>query len=133
MSSRKRYPKNSIGTKAALIRCAVQINQDMIQSALVIGIPAKNSISNFSIHIIDSAENTFSIITVLITITKFRCFKHTCRCAGRNSRPCESSIFQCHFYFYRGISTGIKNLSCVKICNNCHDISLFTCFFINRQ
>ena len=124
MSSSQGYTQNGIGPKAALVFRTVKIDEDVVKASLVAGIPAEHGISDFAVYIVYRLQDSFTVVPAFVAISKFSSLKHAGRCTGGNGGPGKGAVFQCHFYFYCGISPGIQNFSCVQISNCCHALFL---------
>lgn len=120
MSGSEGDTEDGIRAKAALVFCAVEVDQDVVKSSLVAGVPAEDCVSDFAIDVIHCLEHAFAVVTVLIAVTKFGGFEHTGGSAGRYCGSGEGAVFELHIDFNSRVSTGIQNFSCVQICNCCH-------------
>ena len=74
----KRDTEGGICAEAGFIFCAVKLDEELVNAALVLGLKAIKRVSNFSIDVQNCLANAFAEIAGFIAIAKLNRFMRAC-------------------------------------------------------
>ena len=109
--NRQRDTQYSIRPQFRFRSSTVEGYQSRIYATLLKWISPVQSFGNNVINMTDCFFHAFTSISVLITISQFKGFMHSCRSARRNRSSPHNTRIEYHIYFYRGISPRVENFT----------------------
>ena len=133
LGNSQRSTKNGVCAEIALVFGAVKLKHDCIDTALIVGFHTDKSIGNFFVDVSNSLQRALAQVTLGIAIAKLHCFKSTGGCTGRNSGTTCCIIVENNLYLYRGVATGVKDLTTEHIDDGTHVISSLETFCSNTR
>ena len=105
LCSSQRYTEDSVCTEFALCRSSVEGKHLVVYGTLIEDIVAFQCRCDDCVYVLNSFQNAFTQVTVLVTVAKLEGFVLTCRCSRRNSCTAHYTIVECYFNFYCRISS----------------------------
>ena len=114
------YTQNSICAQTALVRSAIQTNQQLVDFGLSSCFQANNSFCDDVVNIVNCFGNTLAHVAFSITITQLHSLVYTGGCTGGNSSATNSAILQANLNLYGRIAARVQNLTSIYFSNHCH-------------
>ena len=124
VQSSQGHAEDGVGAQTTLVRGAVELDHDLIESALVGSIHADDLRSDLFVHGLDGIENTLALIHGLVAIATLPSLSFTGGSTGRNEAQALSTVFGVENDLNGRVAAGIENLTRVNAFNYCHNYSL---------
>ncbi len=124
-STCKRNCKNGVCAQLFLIMRAIQFYHDVIYFHLHGGIKPFQLRTDCVVDVCNCLLDTFAAVTIRVTVTELKRLIRTGGSPGRHGCTPYSTVGQHDLSFYRWISPGIQDFSCIYIYDGCHGTSSF--------
>ena len=118
------HAEDGVGAQTALVRGAVELDHDLIESALVGSVHADDLRSDLLVHGLDGVENTLALVHGLVAIATLPSLGFAGGSTGRNEAQALSTVFGVENDLNGRVAAGIENLTRVNAFNYCHNYSL---------
>ena len=103
--SGERNTKDGVGTELALSGSAIESDHLVVEGALIEHTITLECGSDDGVDILNSLQNAFAQVAVLVAIAEFKSLVLTCRSTRWHSCTTENTIFQNHIYFNCRVTT----------------------------
>ena len=121
----QRRAQNGIRAEVALVVGAVDVDHQLVDGALVVGLEAHELVSDLVVHVLDGVLHAFAQVTVLVAVAQLDRLEGAGRCTGRHHRAPHGAAFQHHFHLNRGIAARVENLAPEHIDDHAHAVASF--------
>ena len=119
--------EDGIGTQAALVLGAVQLDHGEVDIALVLGIDADQFLADVLVHRVHRLQHALAQIACLVAIAQL----HSLMRAGGGTRghsgAAKAAVFQQNVHLHRGIAPAIKDFAGVDVDDGGHG-GLISCW-----
>ena len=116
--------QDGVGAQLALVRGAVELDHQVVQSALVSSVHADDLRSDDLVHGLDRVKNTLAAVDGLVAIATLPSLGLTGGGAGRDQAQALGAVFGVQNDLNGRVAAGIENLTRVHAFNYCHNYSL---------
>ena len=102
--------QDSVSAELGLVIGTVQLNQCLVNEALVVGFEASNFVGNLLVDVLNSLQNTLTLVA-LATVAQLVSLVHTGRSTGRNAGNTAGAVVKEDLGLDGWVATGIKNFA----------------------
>jgi len=109
LGRRERHPEDRVGAEPALVRCAVEVNEHLVDQALLGRVVANQLRHDVVLDRDDRIENAFAAIPVAAVTFLYR-FECTRRRATGHGRTRDGAVVEHHLDLDGRVAAGVENL-----------------------
>ncbi len=124
-SDGQRHAENGIGAEARLVGRAVEIDQGLIETALVERFKTGDGFEDFTVHGIDRLADALAAVALHVAVTQLGGFVRAGGGARRHSRAAERAVIEGDIDFNRGVATGVEDFAGDDVDNFGHGESCY--------
>ena len=84
--------QDGIGSQRGFVRCAVQLQQQLVDGFLFNGIPTNELVRNLIIDMVNRVQNALAAIAGFIAVAQFQRFMYAGRSARRYNRAAITAV-----------------------------------------
>ena len=118
------HAEDGVGAQTALVRGAVELDHDLVESALIGSVHADDLRSDLFVHGLDGVEHTLAHVHGLVAVATLPSLGFTGGSAGGNETQALGTVFGVENDLNGRVAAGIENLTRVNAFNYCHNYSL---------
>ena len=112
--------ENCIGAELALVRGAVQLDHDLVDTTLIGCVFVNEFGGDDLVHGVNGVLNALALVTTLVAITTLNGLECTGGCTRGNCCALKGAVFKDDLNLDGGVTAGIKDLASSDCFNACH-------------
>ena len=136
MATGERDAENGVGAEPALVRRAVELDHDLVDLDLLLGVHAAERVEDLAVDGVDRLLHALAEIARLVAVAQFDRLMGAGGGARRHRRAAHRAVFQHHIDLDRGIAAAIENFAADDVDDGGHgslfgkpDWSGWRCFY----
>ena len=114
------HGQGGVGTQVGFVVGAVQIQHDLVDIGLFVGVNADKGLGNVVVHVFHGFQYAFAEITRCVAVAQLQGFFLAGRCAAGHGCAAHNAAFQQNVAFNGGVAARIQNLAGENIDNGTH-------------
>ena len=114
--------QDGVCAQLALVVSAVQIQHDLVDTALVFSILATDLGANYVYNGLDGILHALALVALLVVIATLHGFESAGRSSGWNRCTGRNPVLEKNVYLDGGIAARIQYLACAYVNDACHVI-----------
>ncbi|MNE05923.1 hypothetical protein D3C80_984970 [compost metagenome] len=107
----QRDAQDGVGAQASLVICAIQFDQGFVQTALVLGIHAREGVEDLAVDGVDRLLDALAAPHVHVAVAQFDRFMGAGRGARRHGGAAKAAVFQGDVHLDRRIAPAVDDLA----------------------
>ena len=111
LGRRQADAQDGVGAQARLVGRAVQLDQQVVQPALVLGVEARQGVIDFAIDRLDGLQDALAQIAALVAVPLLNRLVGAGGGARGHGGPAHGAIFQHHIDLDRGIAAAVEDFA----------------------
>ena len=116
----QRHAQDGVSAQSALVVRAVQLQHNVVDGALIVGLEADERVGDLIIHMANGIQRALAQITLLVAVAQLNGLERARGRAGGNGRTTEGTILQHNFHLDRGVAARVQDFTPEHIDDDAH-------------
>ena len=111
----QRGAQNGVGTQAALVGSAVQIDEHLVDGHLIQHVGADEGLGDLGVHVLHGGLNALAVITALVAVTQLAGLVNTGGSAGGDRSAAHGAVLQIDLHLNGGVAAAVQDLAAQNV------------------
>ena len=114
------HAQDGVSAQSALVVRAVQLQHNVVDGALIVGLEADKRVGDLVIHMTNGIQRALAQITLLVAVAQLHGLERARGRARGNGRTTEGTILQHNFHLDRGVAARVQDFTPEHIDDDAH-------------